>query len=200
MRYYTFWSYKLNVRSFIVAVSVSALASFSVRADMVLTGDTKLACEALMCLTSSIRPEECRPSIEKFFSIQHKHIWDTLRGRTNLLDLCPTSSSSSEMRELSNALASGSGRCDAASFNAVGTGYGGGDDSRTYISSTMPAYCTSLFSNKYVRLTDTLPVYVGNPQDGGFWVEPAKYNQALADYNAKIAVRNAQRLYYQQQP
>jgi len=30
-----------------------------------LTGDTKLACEALLCLSSSSRPTECIPSITR---------------------------------------------------------------------------------------------------------------------------------------
>lgn len=189
----------MKVKGFLVAVSLSAVASFSVYADMELTGDTKLACEALLCLTTSTRPSQCRPSIEKFFSIQKKYIWDTIRGRTDFLDLCPTSSSSSEMKELLNALVNGSGRCDAASFNAVGTGYGG-DDSRTFVSNAMPSYCTTLYANKYVKQSDTLPVYVGTPQDGGYWVEASRYPQALVDYNARISARNAQQLYFQQRP
>ena len=34
-----------------------------------LTGDTKLACEALLCLSSGTRPGECNESIKKYFSI-----------------------------------------------------------------------------------------------------------------------------------
>lgn len=191
---------KLNVKTAFIAAALCAAISSSARADGELTGDTKLACEALLCLATGARPPECRPAIEKFFSIQYRYVWDTIQGRSNFLDLCPTSSSNNDMKALSHALANGSGRCDAASFNAIATGYGGGDDSRTYISNAMPAYCTSLFSNKYVKLTDTLPVYVGNQEDGGYWVEPSQYNQALADYTSKIAARDAQRLYYQQQP
>lgn len=186
---------KLNVKTALITATLCAAISSPARADGELTGDTKLACEAILCLATGARPSECRPSIEKFFSIQHKYIWDTLRGRTNFLDLCPTASASSEMKGLSNALANGSGRCDVASFNAMVSGYDNSDDNRTYISNVMPAYCTTLFSNKYVKLADTLPVYVGNPQDGGFWVEPAQYNQGLADYNASIAARNAKKFY-----
>ncbi|MDR2207460.1 MAG: hypothetical protein LBE22_00575 [Azoarcus sp.] len=36
-----------------------------------------------------------------------------------------------------------------------------------------------------------MPVYVGDPARGGFWVEPAQYQQALEKYNARIAQENA---------
>ena len=37
-----------------------------------LTGDTKLACEAILCLSSSERPSECSASLSKYFSIRAK--------------------------------------------------------------------------------------------------------------------------------
>ena len=43
-------------------------------ADDVLTGDTRLACEAVLCLSSGDRPSECAPSIKRYFSIRHKKL------------------------------------------------------------------------------------------------------------------------------
>jgi len=31
------------------------------------------------------------------------------------------------------------------------------------------------------------------PERGGYWVDPAQYQQALAEYNARIAAEDAQR-------
>lgn len=38
-----------------------------------LTGDTKLACEAILCLSSGTRPGECGPSLSRYFGISHKN-------------------------------------------------------------------------------------------------------------------------------
>ncbi|WP_269902395.1 TrbM/KikA/MpfK family conjugal transfer protein, partial [Campylobacter coli] len=38
-------------------------------ADDILTGDTKLACEAILCLSSGTRPSECSSSLARYFSI-----------------------------------------------------------------------------------------------------------------------------------
>lgn len=59
-----------------------------------LKGDTKLACEVILCLSSSSRPKECIPPIKRYFSIRIKHHghfswWRTLRARKNFLNLCP---------------------------------------------------------------------------------------------------------------
>ena len=64
-----------------------------VKADE-LTGDTKLACEAILCLSAAAtgRPQECAPSIAKFFSIDLTNPADTVKARTNFLNMCPSSS------------------------------------------------------------------------------------------------------------
>ena len=48
-----------------------------------LTGDVRLACEAILCLSSNQRPPECDPSIQRYYSIKHKKWQDTLRARQN---------------------------------------------------------------------------------------------------------------------
>ena len=44
-----------------------------------LTGDTKLACEAILCLSSSEKPHECDPAINRYFSIKAKKWKDTIK-------------------------------------------------------------------------------------------------------------------------
>ena len=54
-------------------------------ADDVLTGDTRLACEAILCLSSGDRPSECASSIRRYFSIRHKKLGNTIKARRNFL-------------------------------------------------------------------------------------------------------------------
>lgn len=54
-----------------------------------LTGDTKLACEAVLCLSSPHRPSECNPSLQRYFSISYKSVSKTHRKRKDFLNQCP---------------------------------------------------------------------------------------------------------------
>ena len=38
------------------------------QAQQVLTGDTRFACEAMLCLASGQRPDECTPSLQRYWS------------------------------------------------------------------------------------------------------------------------------------
>lgn len=147
-----------------------------------LTGDTRLACEALLCLASGTRPAECAPSLSRYFSIRFKKFGDTLKGRLNFLNLCPASNQTPQMSSLVSAVTYGVGRCDAESLNLTLV-VGGQDDGPTFISDQMPDYCTAYFSNAYTRVT--APRYVGTPTKAGYWVEAADYERALAEYNAR---------------
>lgn len=40
--------------------------------DGLFTGDVRLACEAVLCLSSGTRPSECAPSLKRYFSISQK--------------------------------------------------------------------------------------------------------------------------------
>ena len=64
-------------------------AAPAVYADDALTGDTRLACEAVLCLSSGDRPSECAPSIKRYFSIRHTKLGDTLKAQRNFLKMCP---------------------------------------------------------------------------------------------------------------
>lgn len=55
-----------------------------------LTGDTKLACEAKMCLSvPNNRPVECNEAIHRYLSISFKSASKTARKRQEFLDKCP---------------------------------------------------------------------------------------------------------------
>ncbi|EAK9927339.1 conjugal transfer protein TrbM [Campylobacter jejuni] len=58
-------------------------------ADDILTGDTKLACEAILCLSSATRPAECGASLARYFAIHFKKPWKTIDARKSFLNLCP---------------------------------------------------------------------------------------------------------------
>ena len=53
-------------------------------------GEKKQACEAVLCLSSGERPEECQPSLKKYFSIKAKKPWKTFKLRKQFLKKCPS--------------------------------------------------------------------------------------------------------------
>lgn len=159
------------------------------------TGDTKLSCEAILCLSSGERPSECKPALQRYFSISHKKLSDTLKARKNFLQICP-SSNEQGMPELVKALANGAGRCDASELNRVNqtsvkvpnpayqqctknNAYRiGKNNSCENIPKTItkivnnnkrPAYCTAYFAHGWTYKVDSVK-YVGDPLNGGKWV------------------------------
>lgn len=82
------------MKKLILTLAISAgvaSSSFAFEADLLtlLTGDTRLSCEAILCLSSSVKPGECQPSLNRFFSIKKKKWSDTLNARKAFLNLCP---------------------------------------------------------------------------------------------------------------
>lgn len=175
---------------FATAALLAALGASvgTANAQEVLTGDTRLACEAVLCLSSGTRPSECAPSLRRYFSISHRKFSDTIKARLNFLNLCPVSSQTPEMRSLVSAISRGAGRCDAASLNSTLRSWSGWDDGYMYISNRMPDYCSVYTSHAYTDFNSsgTLPRYVGTPERGGHWVEAREYDRALAEYNERI--------------
>lgn len=162
-------------------------------AQDVLTGDTRLACEAILCLSTGTQPSECAPSLRRYFSISHRRFSDTIRGRVNFLKLCPVANQTPQMQALVNAQANGAGRCDAQSLNATMTMWRGYDDGATYISSQMPNYCAAYMGNAYTDFKGMVPRYVGTPERGGYWAEGRDYDRALAEYNERIRREDEER-------
>ena len=136
------------------ALAIAAATAASAGAQEVLTGDTRLACEATLCLAASTRPSECSPSLSRYFSI-HKRKWsDTVRARANFLSLCPVSDQTPEMRSLVNAMANGAGRCDAASLNVTLLVWNSwdADGGRVLINNQMPGYCAAYTGHRFRKL------------------------------------------------
>jgi hypothetical protein len=163
-----------------------------VMAQGVLEGDTRLACEAILCLATSNQPHECQPSLKKYFSITDEKLSDTIKKRRNFLDKCPVANQTQEMSALVNATARGAGRCDANSLNATLRSWGG-DNNYVYIANSMPSYCAAYTNHAYTDLQSTMPRYVGIPERGGYWVEADKYDQAVAEYNERIRREDEER-------
>ncbi|MEO6117709.1 MAG: TrbM/KikA/MpfK family conjugal transfer protein [Methylotenera sp.] len=115
-----------------------------------LTGKVKLACEAILCLSTGSPPGECSPSLSEYFSIDFDDFRDTIKGRINFLNLCPVSSETPQMKSLVNAIAHGAGHCDAASLNATLIAYT--NNLQGCIQGTKPAYCSAYESHEYTDL------------------------------------------------
>ena len=165
-----------------VAVLASVLASGlfaqtpSFQADE-LTGDTRLACEAILCLSSGEKPHECDPSIKRYFSIKAKKWKDTVNARRNFLKLCPVGDdgeNDSEFRKLrDDILVNVSDPCDLNTLNSMveyseDKNYNchwdrdGESEICEYgvrISPKLPKSCQLLGSSKY---TNVKPKYVCN--------------------------------------
>jgi len=167
----------------LAAVSILAASiAGNAQAGAILTGDTKLACEAIICLSTGQRPTECMPSLSRYFSISYKKWKDTLKGRINFLNLCPAVAMDTKMSTLVNDIANGAGRCDAASINAASMVWDY-DSGTSYIANEQPKYCKTYNSNSYTDLIATGPKYVGDPDEGGYWVDAADYAKAKAEYD-----------------
>lgn len=175
-----------------VAVAViAACASWTAAADNEFTGDIKLACEAILCLSSGSRPSECAPSIRRYFDITRR-LWSaTLNARKGFLQLCPAATQDQNMRDLVDAITNGAGRCDTAALNASLMTSRGHDDSGYYVSNRLPSYCSNYAGNINTDLK--LPVYVGSVERGGRWVDADNYSVELKKYNAQIAIEDAAR-------
>jgi hypothetical protein len=167
-------------KMFIPLVTGAALfaSSFANAQDGELTGDTRLACEAILCLSSGTRPGECAPSIRKYFSIHDKKPHKMIQKRKDFLNMCPASNEPN-MPSLVNAIANGAGRCNAADLNRYGqytyeVWEGAWRDRRkvrkTAYRNTKPSYCTAYFQHEWTVLSDTVR-YVGEEKNGGKWVD-----------------------------
>ncbi len=80
--------------------AILALTSAGSTLAQEFTGDTRLACEALLCLPSDVRPSECAPSLNRYFGIVRKKPADTARARQEFLNLCPVSRAPTDSQRL----------------------------------------------------------------------------------------------------
>lgn len=158
-------------RTKVAALTAAMLFSASIQAEE-LTGKVKLACEAILCLSTGSPPNECSPSLSEYFSIDFDDFSDTIQGRLDFLSLCPVSGQTPQMKSLVNAIAHGAGRCDAASLNATlvtysGTGMGGIGEG--CISGTKPSYCTTWEGHEFSTELKGGAHYVIDPPKTSYW-------------------------------
>lgn len=175
----------------ITALAAMFFSAAPAQADELFTGDVRLACEAILCLSSGSRPSECAPSIQKYFSITARKLSNTIKKRKSFLNLCPAATQDEKMAALVDAITNGAGRCDYASLNSTLRVWSSHEDGAGYISDTLPSYCTTYNSNAYTDIK--APRYVGTPERGGYWIEADKYETALFEYNQRIAAEDATR-------
>lgn len=178
-----------------------------------LTGDRRLACEAILCMSSSQRPSECNASLRRYFSIKHKKAWKTRNARRNFLKLCPESNANPSMVTLVDTIVNAAGNCTAEALNNS-TRYQGGilrahrvrydDDSswhryryEYYYEPTverdnqLPSYCKAYFDHEYTDFSKAgiTPVYIGKKGEGGFWAEWQQRDAAQVKYEAEAQRR-----------
>lgn len=169
------------------AMSIALLTPMSASADdNLLQGDVRLACEAVLCLSSGDRPSECANSLRRYFSIKFKKPHDTIKARVNFLKLCPTSKEPN-MPQLIDALANGAGRCDAAELNRVMQQtyrvrecktYKHGHErsescqwvTKSYVRNAMPSYCSAYFNHEWTTVGSKIR-FVGTEKKDGRWVD-----------------------------
>lgn len=169
-----------------------------------LTGIPRLACEATLCLSSSLRPGECSPSLDHYFSIKKFNKRDldwaaTVAARRAFLSECPAASDPG-MPERVDAISRGAGKCDAEFLNRnyAGTAYKWrergyrGDDSEpvyevhrlpTVTLTQLPPYC--VVYNDHAWTHELSVRYVGRPAMGGRWVKAQDYEAAQAKWDAE---------------
>ena len=185
---------KQKLLSFLIGLNLIFAANTSFADEEILTGDTKLACEAVLCLSSGDKPSECNPSLKRYFSINKKKMSDTIKARKNFLNMCPASNQEG-MPSLINAISQGAGRCDADELNRVNrkqvtvanpaykqclSGKKGLNKTKScdsipktitkhVIENNHPSYCTAYFNHGWTYNLDSVK-YVGDKMNGGKWV------------------------------
>ncbi len=99
------------------------------------------------------------------------------------------------MRGLVDSIAAGAGRCSAealnGALNAPSAQQSGANGNLGTVGNVMPTYCTAYLTHPYTDLQAASPVYIGTPERGGLWVEPAASAQAQAAYTARVTAEDA---------
>lgn len=171
-----------------------ALTGFSLHANaQELQGDARLACEAILCLSTGSPPGECNPALKRYFSITHRRLGQTIRLRNNFLRLCPASGQTELMSSLVTTQSQAAGRCDAQALNASERRVTGLAPDDFAVSNRMPAYCEAYLAHAYSDWAHALPRYVGKPERGGYWVAARDHARAQSDWQARVEAEDAVR-------
>lgn len=179
------------IASTILMASATIAMTPPTAAQDLLTGDTRLACEAILCLSTGSRPDECTKSLNRLFDKKPDE-------REPFLDLCPMSKPTPEMQamlpEITEeamqsfilAALNAIDNCTATALNKSETYHDNKADA-DYIKNQLPVYCSAYANHAYTNadVSEGMPRYVGKPQDGGFWSEADNYEQALKAYEAR---------------
>ncbi|WP_373746161.1 TrbM/KikA/MpfK family conjugal transfer protein [Neisseria dentiae] len=83
------------MKTLIYTLAIATLlptTAFASPVEQLMSGDERLACEAIMCLSNpASQPTECNSALKKFNSIKFKYAHDTVTARRNFLNKCPAS-------------------------------------------------------------------------------------------------------------
>ena len=182
-------------RRYLAVAATLALSGFTLtgHAQELLAGDARLACEAILCLSTGSPPQECAPALRRYFSITHRRLAQTIRRRGDFLRLCPASQQTAPMSSLVTAQSQAAGRCDAAALNASERRLTGLAPDDIAVSNRMPAYCEAYLAHAYSDWAQVLPRYVGVPERGGYWVPARDHARAQSDWRARVAAEDALR-------
>ena len=177
-----------------------AFAQVTASADY-LTGDTRLACEAILCFSTSQRPSECNASIRKYFSIKKKKPHKTRKARKEFLNMCPTVQENQEMQGLVEVIMNAEDRCTAEALNRstefsgriLKASYDRGHrhyfyESTVEHSNELPSYCKAYFGHEWTDFGEygVTPVFVGESGNGGFWAEYDNKASAELEYRKEV--------------
>lgn len=200
----------IPARGALALACVLPFAAFAQSADPaadLLTGTVAKACEAILCLSSSLRPGECAPSLSHYFGIEifKKGSLDwsaTVDARRAFLGMCPVGGDEGMPARL-DAISKGAGKCDAAYLNKAyaATAYRYRERSRRWDSNTqeyvttyevqpiktvslnkLPSYCVAY--NDHAWTYELSIKYVGEPLKGGYWIKAEDYEAAQAKWSA----------------
>ena len=164
------------------------------QAQQVLTGDTRFACEAMLCLASGQRPDECTPSLQRYFSIRLRRFNDTQRARSSFLKLCPAATEQNVGQIVAanppppdppepTATATSTTTTTATPVTAITR-----DQVRAQIDQLLPQYNAAHQQN--VNAQYALEQCIRNGQSGdGCVLERIQANNAAAPWNAMSAER-----------
>ncbi|MBR4877925.1 MAG: hypothetical protein IKU14_09480, partial [Rhodocyclaceae bacterium] len=146
-----------------------------------LTGDEKLACEAILCLSASAAAGgECQPSLSRYFSITLKTAARTARARGNFLKLCPKVADDEEMQTQIAAITEGA--TGSMSWDDYTSRHGDGSTSLaksgegedTQTASNESALCTEAEKGTYNA--------IGAVCNGKYWTSDPHWNEAPLNY------------------
>lgn len=156
-----------------------------------LTGDSKTACEVILCLSSSVGRgiSECQAPLRRYFSIWDKKPHKKLAKRHAFLNLCPSANENAKMAALTTAIVNQEYACDAQTLNEKLVKRSGRFKSRRYqISGSLPSFCQALYDHEFTEYNLKRPKYVCDPNK---WYSRVDWERGLervvvsSKYNAK---------------